>query len=243
MRDLRVADARVVERLYDTFAGYQLPIHIDYCTYCDTADYEQSLHGDLRSLPAELVDKYVWDAIHHTGNEEDFKHFLPRVYELLAQGALPFADAEMTLGRLGQAGWADWVEVEREVVIALLDSIWDDAMRLPDPPVDIDSLGCGLGLAFAGLPPQRVHWREDDRPLARRRLVEFVLANAEELRKRRLRSAWWSEYEEVVESVVGWVTAPETSEHLTESLKVDPDHAEATSRAIELLGAAASEPD
>jgi hypothetical protein len=76
-----------------------------YCSYCDTAEYEQALHGDLRTLPPELVDKYIWDAIHHTGDKKDFKHFVLRIYELLAKGELPCADPEMVLGRLAVAGW------------------------------------------------------------------------------------------------------------------------------------------
>jgi hypothetical protein len=209
-----VVDQAVIDELYDAFAAYELSAHMGYCTCCDDADYEHALHGDLRSLEPKLVDKYVRDAIHHTGDEQDFKHFLPRVYELLTAGALPVADAEMVIGRLTMAGWAEWPAAERRPVLRLLDAMWDDAMRLAEPPIDIDELVCGLGLAFDAIPPQFAAWRSDPRPFAKQRLAEFVIANADELADRGLRDAWWAGYPQAVEQVVAWLLAPETLECL-----------------------------
>jgi hypothetical protein len=204
-----MVDHAVVEELYEVFSAYALPAEVSYCTYCDDAAYERALHGDLRSLAAEIVDKYIWDALHHTGDEEVFKYFLPRVYELLAAGGLPFADPEMVLGRLTMAGWSAWPESERGAVLRLLDAMWDDAMRLSEPPVDIESLLCGLASAFQGAPPQLREWCQDSRPMARQRLAEFVLANANALSSGGLGDPWWI-YPEAVAEVVAWLTSPET---------------------------------
>jgi hypothetical protein len=229
-----VVDQAVIEELYDAFGSYQLPAHVGYCTYCDDADYEHALHGDLRSLEPKLVDKYVWDAIHHTGDEQDFKHFLPRVYELLAAGGLPFADPEMAIGRLTMAGWAQWPEAERRPVLRLLDAMWDDAMKLSDPPMDIEELVCGLGLAFEAAPPQFVEWRSDPRPFAKQRLAEFVLVNADSLAHGGLGDAWWSGHQEAVDQVVAWLLAPETLECLETELSSGPG-ADSIQGAVEVL--------
>jgi hypothetical protein len=227
-----VVDQAVVDALYDAFASYQLAPEIGYCAYCDDADYERALHGDLRSLPSNVVDKYIWDAIHHTGDEHDFKHFLPRVYELVASGELPTADPEMAIGRLAQAGWSEWPEPERQPVLRLLDAIWEDTMTLPQPPIGIEELVCGLDLAFDGVPPQLTRWRHDPRPTAKRRLAEFVIANADELPNRSLSDSWWSGAGE--KEVVTWLLAGETLECLVAAVRDDPND-EATQRAVDVL--------
>jgi hypothetical protein len=48
-----MADEQAIERLYRVFAKDGLPSAMSFCSYCDTAVYEESLHADLRSLPAE----------------------------------------------------------------------------------------------------------------------------------------------------------------------------------------------
>lgn len=63
-----VPSRAAIDELYLAFADCSLAEAMGYCSYCDTAEYEQALHGDLRMLPPELVDKYIWDAIHHTGD-------------------------------------------------------------------------------------------------------------------------------------------------------------------------------
>jgi len=183
-----------------------------FCTYCDSPEYEHSLHGDLRNLDPELVDKYAWDAIHHTGDANDFKHFVPRVFELLAQHRLPFADPELVIGRLDMAEWSSWDTDERAAISALLDALWDDAMRLMRPPVEIDDLVCGLSLAYRGVPPQLENWLTDTRPLAAERLVELILTNAITLRNGRLSDPWWEPVP--VASMLKWLASDEVYWHL-----------------------------
>jgi hypothetical protein len=224
-----------IRRLYGVFSGYGLPAQMVFCTYCDTEEYERSLHAELGSLPVELVDKYVWDAMHHTGDEVDFKHFVPRIYELLAKGELPFADPEMAIGRLAKASWRQWPADERESVEAVLDGIWDDVMRLEEPPVDIDSLVCGLGLAFGGVPPQVRAWLSDERPLAVQRLVQFVLANGDELPEARLGDPWWKDDPEAMAAVAAWVLSAGPTARLADAREARLVDVATASRAIEIL--------
>lgn len=74
--------APAIVELYRAFQACPLPPVLEYCTYCDDEEYEQALHAPVESLPVDLVDKYLADAIHHTGTQDDFPHFVPRIVEL-----------------------------------------------------------------------------------------------------------------------------------------------------------------
>ena len=230
----------MIEQLYRVFSRYALPARMVFCDYCDTAEYEESLHAELSTMPAELVDKYTWDAMHHTGNQLDFRHFVPRIYQLLWRDELPFADPEMVIGRLAHADWQDWSAAEHDSVRGVLDGLWDDAMRRQAPPVDIDSLVCGLGLAFRGVPPHVENWTTDNRPLAAPRLVEFVLANASELPEQRLGDPWWEQGREAMEALVTWLLTPRVAAFLRASAEATQDTHPETSEAVRLLDSAAA---
>jgi hypothetical protein len=173
--------------------------------------------------------------MHHTGDDVDFKHYVPRIYELLAEGGLPFADPEMVIGRLAKASWWDWDVDERDSVRAVLDGLWDDVMRSEEPPVDIESLVCGLALAFRGVPPQVRTWLSDSRPLTVRRLVEFVLTNSEELPDGRLGDPWWSDDLEAMRNVVRWTSSPELLAFLNRALESDLVDQGLVAQAIDIL--------
>lgn len=123
------APARAHERppaiaeLYRAFEGCAIPERLTYCTYCDDEAYERSLHAPLDQLPARLVDKYLADAIHHTGTAEDFLHFVPRIVELEHEldDGLSFFDLSF-VDRLEAAGYRAWPEQLRVALCRALES-------------------------------------------------------------------------------------------------------------------------
>lgn len=180
-----------VEALYDVFVQ-PLPAVMDYCRHCDDAAYEAALHGPLRDLDPELVDRYVWDAMHHTGDEDDFRHFVPRVLELLAADALPFVDHSLLLGRLTEAGWSGWAPAEQDAVLRMVVALWDRVLDAHPSGHDIDDLLCGLGLAFGDLQPLLAAWGVDERLSARRHLRDVLLATADWLVRGEPFVGFWS---------------------------------------------------
>lgn len=71
-----------IENLYRAFADCTIPERMSYCTYCDSEEHERALHAPLTTLPNALMNKYLSDAIHHTGDAADFAYFIPRIIEL-----------------------------------------------------------------------------------------------------------------------------------------------------------------
>jgi hypothetical protein len=90
--------AAAVDDLYEVFSRHTLKPHFeDRCSpVADRRELARALCGGrLRSLPVNELAQYAFKSLSTMGNEEDFKHFLPRMLLERAffrhQGE-PFAD-------------------------------------------------------------------------------------------------------------------------------------------------------
>ena len=73
-----------VERLYEVFARYPLITPVTGCPCCTTpADYAMLASKPLRQLTAKDLRKYATKALTTWGDVNDFRHFLPRLFELI----------------------------------------------------------------------------------------------------------------------------------------------------------------
>lgn len=115
------------ERLYATFARYPLRPRIDGCPHCDLGAAERGLHtAPLRALSAAALSKFAFKTMTTFGDVDDFRHFLPRIAELLVeQGALGAADLGIFVTKLEYGHWNDWPTPERAAIHAWLDGLED----------------------------------------------------------------------------------------------------------------------
>lgn len=128
-----------IAALYAAFARCTIPQQLSYCTYCDTEEYERSLHAPLDALPCELVDKYLADAIHHTGDAQDFRYFLPRIIELECERDLSWW--WVLPDRLKQASFATWSDVQRSAALRAIEHaatvrVRDDRWFVETSPIE-----------------------------------------------------------------------------------------------------------
>ncbi len=148
--------------LYRAFSRQTIPEALSYCTYCDDAEYERSLHAPLATLPRALVSKYLGDAIHHTGTAEDFRYFVPRIIELECESSLMwwfvFAD------RLKMADFAAWPEEQRDAVLRAVEHAASTIAR------DESWLEVVLQIDGVRWPWIFTHWPELDDPSSSERL-------------------------------------------------------------------------
>jgi len=115
---------RAVDALYDTFVMYPLKDRIDVCPHCELDAAERRLHvRPLRALTWTDLGVYAFKALTSFGDLEDFKHFLPRLFELYVvdhRGA-PYS-LFMVCGKLEGAGWTTWPAQEAGAIRAFLDA-------------------------------------------------------------------------------------------------------------------------
>lgn len=96
---------------------------MESCPCCVNNEHKQQLlAAPLHELSEEQLSTYSWKAMTTWGNVDDFKHFLPRIFELIAISDL--ADDVTVLNKLNYAGWDIWVTEERDAVSSFLIALW-----------------------------------------------------------------------------------------------------------------------
>lgn len=75
---------KAIENLYRVFQHYELRNDTDACTCHHTPEDERRIHrAPLNQLSCHDLQGYAMDAIYTWGTGDDFKHFIPRLFELL----------------------------------------------------------------------------------------------------------------------------------------------------------------
>lgn len=123
---MRADLAAAIESLYEVFDAYPLKDRIDSCPHCELDEAESRLHArPLREMTWADLGAYSSRAMTTFGDEDDFRHFLPRILELYVfdhPGAPYFLT--MLFGKLDEAGWTTWPTAE-VVAIRRLVEAWE----------------------------------------------------------------------------------------------------------------------
>jgi hypothetical protein len=109
--------ARAIEGLYTTFARYPLAPIVEGCDCCvDPEDKSELAAAPLRTINNAALDKFASKALTTWGDDDDFKHFLPRLLELETSGGLDSNTAVSS--KIVYADWHKWPAEERDAVVA-----------------------------------------------------------------------------------------------------------------------------
>ena len=107
-----------VENLYQVFAKYPLKEKIVGCPHCVDDDADCVLHSKpLRKLMAEDLSYFAAKSMTTFGDGEDFRHFLPSMFELMSEGndVCDYGE-EVLIGKLEYAKWTEWNDAEKSAI-------------------------------------------------------------------------------------------------------------------------------
>ena len=114
----------VTEELYKVFEKYPFKSNIDGCPCCVSNSDKSNLHSKpLRELDNDDISRYAFKALTTWGDLNDFKHYLPRIFELLSKREL-IVDVFVIIGKLEYGNWKKWEEQEIEIIKKFLKSWW-----------------------------------------------------------------------------------------------------------------------
>ncbi len=183
-----------IATLYDTFSSY-IP----------QSDYGISVgNTPLRELTQTDLADFARDILVPNGCIEDFKHFLPRIFELMLCKCWPVKPEGMLFKCL-LADYRTWPKFERLAIDAYIESVWKVLLSDPNYPVTASEWMCGASGIYGnpegcerqslsvsnlykswcfqgdqGSVPALVHW------------AEFVNTNWESLmEKMQMRGTFW----------------------------------------------------
>lgn len=121
---------RAIKNVYKTFASYPLRSQIDGCPCCVSDSDQETIHQKpLRQLTHDDLARYTFKAMTTWGDTSDFKHFLPRMLELMAQTDFA-ADTALVLRKLQYANWHQWPADELNGITNFLMSWWSEQILL-----------------------------------------------------------------------------------------------------------------
>lgn len=167
-----------VEGLYRTFARYPLRAVIHSCPHCKLEDAETRLHvAPLRRLSRDELAVYAAKAMMTFGDEDDFRHFLPRIAELAADRG-GWGVPELCR-KLAYARWDSWPEPERAAVERWLDALEGAAADGSEIAIDPQCIVQASALLDRNLERLIGRWIASPSPAVMHALAETVVAVAE----------------------------------------------------------------
>jgi len=132
-----------IEALYTAFAPNRIGERIHFSPLKDYGHHEQVLLATpLRELTQDNLDPYAFSAMTTFGGVEEFRHFFPRIAELVTrQGYVGALDFDPLLRKLEYGQWTTWPERERAAIKDWLAAFERGFFDDPDgPSVGIDEL-------------------------------------------------------------------------------------------------------
>lgn len=213
--------AVAIEHLYEVFATYPLSPHVTGCPCCVGEADDALIHSaPLRQLKPDALARYAFKAMTTWGTVDDFRHFLPRIFELVSvDGGGSWIDPEVVFGKLRYGDWDRWPAHERRAIEAYFKAQWLDVLgRFPHPFGADHALRC-IGCAAADMTPYLKHWNISGSRAAACHFADFLEWNACGVRLEpteiwELSSAWWSDRPEQARQVRDWMVADERLEEL-----------------------------
>jgi hypothetical protein len=166
------------ERTYRAFAGFASPRYLETSPHRDADEILRTLTSKpLRALTDEDLGPYSGWAMTTVGSADDYRHFLPRIFELASndQTHLGF-QAPIIASKLKYGGWTDWPVEQQAAVRDIFEAIFQWAIEL-HPNLDQSAPGWLCGSARLDLPVERLlaAWRGSSSPEAALQFAEFVM--------------------------------------------------------------------
>ena len=135
---------------YEVFARYSPPQGGTYSAHAGiSADDVRALRSrSLRELSGRDLSKYSMKALTTWGDENEFRHYLPRLLELVVLES-GWTDVPTLFEKLTTGTWRAWPEPEQRAVENLVEAIWRDTLEGRGKAQLAD---LALGASIAGIP-------------------------------------------------------------------------------------------
>jgi hypothetical protein len=204
-----------LETLYSVFSVYPFRPNMPCCVpHCFSEEEIQVLDKPLHLLTERDLSAFTWSLLLTCGETEDFKHFLPRLFELSVTSQDYFCDTEIVVGKLGRADFSTWSTHERATVLEFLQAWWLSVISAPPEhhkPSSSDLL-TGLCCANLGVKPFLDGWLELSSRPAVLHLADFVVDNGAKVSMDKTFNAFLEA--EHVKSIKDWLFSKKVLAHL-----------------------------
>lgn len=226
--DAREELRAAVDGLYSAFRPYRLRDHIVDCPCCVSDGDNRKLQSvPLLELTSEQLRRYTGKAMTTWGTAHEFRHFLPRIAELMSFDEGWQVDLEIVAGKLTYADWSSWPGAEQSAIRRFLAAWWQAALRefpCPYQWQSIDQVLCAIGRTEDRLDSYLSDWLRPLRSVAMQHLADFVIYNGPSLCKERgLSNSFWTDRPQQAHQVESWMRMPQTRDAIAAAVKCTPE--------------------
>jgi hypothetical protein len=240
---------RSIKRLYSVFASHPRPARLATDGIVIDEDHPSGmLSKPLRSLSPESLQEYAWKAMTTQGTDDEFRYFLPRLFELRVFDPEWDVPWEICFGKLAYGNWWAWPQEEQEAIRDFTRALWEyelttydeEAARIAACP--IYDVFCGLARCIDDLRPYLEHWRSNTSLTSLKNLADLVDRVYPSLFRDTLGNCFCEGRETEMKQIRHWLLEEQTRAVLEAAFFEDPDGPNAArfSEASKLLGWAAS---
>lgn len=119
-----------IENLYDVFSKYPGKSNMQGSSNYDDLEIwnKELLSKSLKDLSPDDLSRFVGKAMTTWGDADDYKHFLPRIFELTAELNTPY-EIWIAFDKLEYANWSSWEENEKNSIFEYMLSLWDNLLK------------------------------------------------------------------------------------------------------------------
>jgi len=214
--------------LYAAFSDMPRPLQIEFCPCGCTKPEEVArlLAAPLRELCFSDLANYSFSAMTTQGSVEDFRYFLPRLFEGIASEPYDY-NPEILFGKLRYADWKDWPESQKNAVKEYLRALWFSALttfpieeKLP-AFCEIESMLGSIAQTGEALSPYLQRWDGIQCTAADEHLVQFVtMYGADFAEGRTLSFAFWENSQTQAQEIRSWLLKPTTIERIVKAARL-----------------------
>lgn len=222
--------SEAIEALYRVFQRYGLRSNTDACSCHHTAEDEQRIHRQpLRKLSQNDLRAYAMDAVYTWGTGDDFKHFIPRLFELLTQSSDYGRDFEHPAGVFGKlvyeswcsSCWRSWPDGEQQAIVDYFGAVWDAALDSDPEDLPFDGVhGWIQAIAQAEHDLNRYldHWLNASSVNSHRNLALMIMQEGLPHTKSPS-GGYWAGHRQQWEQLNRWLRLPEVRQKLVNGVE------------------------
>ncbi|WP_299883233.1 hypothetical protein [uncultured Lacinutrix sp.] len=156
---------KLTNQLYNTFSKYSIKgdLRDRSCDCCVTdEEIRVLLSKPLKDLNDDDIGHFSRSAISTFGHVEDFKHFLPRILELMQDPNSDTLDDFTTFEKLNYSEWETWDRNEIITIDNYLLKLWEDVIT--NENATFHQIGCVLNIVskYTGLNKALSIWKNKE---------------------------------------------------------------------------------
>ncbi len=225
----------VLENLYHTFSKYTTAgIHHCDCGCIDPDNVKKLSSKPLRELETDDLISYHGSALYTWGDLDHYKHFLPRICELISvKRDFSYVTLDELYCKLDYAEWTNWPENEQQAIMDYVIADWIDFANTQNS--EIRDTEIGYYSKFFGLREVLRLWQVSKTDASLRNFVYFFYYHGTQILNGGLRIADIKYKQEFLD----WLKREELTSKLEESFfqneHADLDYADKASIVLQMI--------